>query len=45
MKIRLGDALAFIFKITGIKAIVKRFYPDCGCDKRQEALNFKINRK
>ena len=45
MKIRLGDALAFIFRMTGIKAIVKRFFPDCGCDERQEKLNFEIKRK
>jgi len=45
MKIRLGDALAFILRVTGVKALVKMFYPDCGCDKRQEKLNFEIKRK
>lgn len=43
--IPIGDALAFIFKITGIKWLVKKINPDCGCDKRQEALNIKFKRK
>jgi hypothetical protein len=45
MKIRLGDALEFIFRITGIKAIVKKIYPNCNCDARQKKLNFEIKRK
>jgi hypothetical protein len=44
-KIRLGDVLEFIFRVTGIKAIVKKFYPNCGCDARQKKLNFEIKRK
>lgn len=45
---KLGDTLELIFRKTGIKAIVKYFYPDCNCDKRQAKLNeveFKFKRK
>jgi len=38
-KIRLGDKLEFIFRKTGVKFIVKKIYPDCGCDFRQAWLN------
>lgn len=44
---RLGDRLEFIFKWTGIKWLVKLFFPNCNCDKRKDFLNgnFKIKRK
>lgn len=50
IRIKLGDSLAFIFRITGIKALVKWIYPNCGCDRRQKKLNdfqivYKIKRK
>jgi len=45
IRIKLGDALAFVFKVTGIKALVKWIYPNCGCDRRQEKLNFEIKIK
>tara|TARA_R100000654_G_scaffold11528_1_gene25324 strand:+ start:35 stop:244 length:210 start_codon:yes stop_codon:yes gene_type:complete len=39
----LGDTIAKITKATGIKKVVdtvaKATGKDCGCDKRQEALN------
>ena len=39
----LGDTIAKITKATGIKKVVdtvaKSTGKDCGCDKRQEALN------
>jgi hypothetical protein len=47
-ELRLGDKLEWIFRKTGIKALVKFIYPDCGCDVRQEKLNdfqIKIKRK
>ena len=41
-----GDLIAFITKITGIKAVVKWYSKatgrDCGCDLRQEKMNIKI---
>ena len=48
IRIKLGDTLAFIFRVTGVKALVKWIYPNCGCDRRQEELNniqIKIKRK
>lgn len=41
MNIKIGDWIAFITKWTGIKWLVKKIYgkKDCGCDKRQKALN------
>ena len=37
---KLGNALEFIFKYTGIKWIVKKIWgEDCGCEERKEALN------
>lgn len=36
---RLGDFVEFVAKWTGIKAFVKRFIPDCGCERRKEKLN------
>jgi len=39
----LGDTIAKITKVTGIKKVVdkvaKATGKDCGCDKRQETLN------
>ena len=38
----LGDEIAKFTEATGIKKLVELFTPegkDCGCDKRQEALN------
>tara|TARA_R110000824_G_scaffold15839_1_gene66455 strand:+ start:5148 stop:5495 length:348 start_codon:yes stop_codon:yes gene_type:complete len=36
----LGDTLEKIFKITGIKSLVKAIAgDDCGCDKRKKKLN------
>jgi len=37
----LGDLIAFVTKVTGIKALVKFFKKDCGCEKRQEKMNVK----
>jgi hypothetical protein len=35
-----GDTLARIFTATGVKAVVEAVAGnDCGCSKRQEALN------
>ena len=45
MQLRIGDALEWFFRKTGIKAIVKFINPNCNCDNRQQAFNFKINRK
>ena len=51
MDLKLGDKLAFVFKWTGVKWLVKKIvidilgYESCGCEDRQEALNnFKIDR-
>ena len=35
----LGDSVEKLTKATGIKSIVKKVAPDCGCQARQEALN------
>lgn len=46
MKIRLGDKLEWLFKINGIRWIVKKIYPNCNCDKRRDKLNeFNFKRK
>ncbi len=43
---KLGDKLEWLFRVTGIKLIVKKINPNCNCDKRQESLNnIKIKRK
>ena len=43
---KLGDNLEWIFKITGIKWLVKKINPNCNCDKRKDILNeFKFKRK
>ena len=38
-EIKLGDRLEWLFRKTGIKAIVKWINPNCNCDVRQEKLN------
>ena len=35
----LGDSIEKLTKATGIKALVEKTVPDCGCQARQEALN------
>lgn len=42
---KLGDYLEYLFRVTGVKWLVKKIYPNCNCDKRQKALNFKIKRR
>lgn len=43
---KLGDKLEWLFRMTGIKWLVKKINPNCNCDKRQDKLNnFKFNRK
>ena len=47
-ELKWGDRLEFIFRITGIKWIVKKINPNCNCDVRQQRLNdfeIKIKRK
>lgn len=45
-ELRLGDKLEWLFRKTGIKAIVKWINPNCNCDKRQDKLNtFNFKRK
>ena len=34
-----GDTVAKFTKSTGIKKLVDKFPGDCGCQKRQSALN------
>lgn len=41
---KLGDKLEFLFKVTGIKWLVKKINPNCNCDKRKDYLN-EINLK
>jgi hypothetical protein len=42
----LGDKLEWLFRVTGIKWLVKKIYPNCNCDERQDMLNeFKFKRK
>lgn len=35
----LGDTVARVARVTGIKKIVNSVSSDCGCDKRQAKLN------
>lgn len=35
----LGDSVAQITKATGIDKVVKKVFPDCGCQERKEWLN------
>jgi len=35
----LGDTVEKFTNATGIKALVKKVAPSCGCEARQEALN------
>ena len=35
----LGDTIAKITKVTGIKKVVEAITDDCGCDERQDTLN------
>ena len=47
-ELKWGDRIEFIFRITGIKWIVKKINPNCNCDSRQQQLNdfeIKIKRK
>jgi hypothetical protein len=47
-ELKWGDRLEFIFRITGIKWLVKKINPNCNCDTRQQQLNefeIKIKRK
>jgi hypothetical protein len=47
-ELRLGDRLEWLFKITGIKWLVKKINPNCNCESRKEIMNeieFKIKRK
>lgn len=47
-ELKWGDRLEFIFRITGIKWVVKKINPNCNCDLRQQRLNdfeIKIKRK
>lgn len=47
-ELKWGDRLEFLFRITGIKWIVKKINPNCNCDIRQQKLNefeIKIKRK
>ena len=44
--LKLGDKLEWIFKVTGIKWLVKKINPDCKCELRKQKLNqIKINRR
>tara|TARA_R110001606_G_scaffold311404_1_gene458311 strand:- start:989 stop:1132 length:144 start_codon:yes stop_codon:yes gene_type:complete len=47
MNLNVGDWIAKLTKVTGIKWLVKKIYKDkdCGCDKRQESLNQIFKRK
>jgi hypothetical protein len=38
-ELKIGDKLEWLFRITGIKRIVKWINPNCNCDDRQEMLN------
>ena len=38
-ELKLGDKLEFLFRVTGIKKIVKWINPNCKCDERQDMLN------
>ena len=47
-ELKWGDRLEFLFRITGIKWVVKKINPNCNCDIRQQRLNdfeIKIKRK
>lgn len=38
----LGDTIEQITKATGIKKVVDKVFPDCGCQQRKEWLNKKF---
>ena len=42
-EIRLGDKLECLFKWTGIKFLVHKIYPNCGCEFRKDWLNGEAN--
>lgn len=45
-ELKLGDRLELIFKITGIKWLVKKIHPNCKCEQRKDYLNeIQIKRK
>lgn len=35
----LGDSIEKFTKATGIKKVVEKVNPDCGCSKRKDKLN------
>lgn len=35
----LGDSIEKLTKYTGIKPLVKKIAPDCGCEERRKKLN------
>jgi len=41
----LGDTIDNFTTATGIKAIVKKVAPDCGCEERKDYLNKKFSYK
>ena len=43
---KLGDKLEWLFKVTGIKWLVKKINPNCNCESRKDMLNeFNFKRK
>jgi len=45
-ELKIGDRLELLFKITGIKWLVKKIYPNCKCEQRKDYLNeIQIKRK
>ena len=44
--IKIGDKLEFLFKVTGVKWLVKKINPNCNCESRKDKLNnLKIKRR
>jgi hypothetical protein len=44
--LKLGDKLEWLFKVTGIKWLVKKIHPNCNCERRKDYLNeIKVKRK
>lgn len=35
----LGDSIEKVTKATGIKKVIEKIFPDCGCQERKEWLN------
>ena len=42
---KIGNLVYYVTKITGIFWIVKRYFPDCGCDRRRKKWNNLFTRK